>query len=59
MSTLTKELSDIWVLEAKILLNKYLELVEDLEDYLSIKKHVTKKMEYSSEEEVNNLFNII
>ncbi len=56
METLLQKLSGITDNEANILIDKYLDLVEDLEDYLAIKKHQNNKNTYLSEDEVNDLF---
>lgn len=56
MTTLLQNLSWITDNEANILIDKYLDLVEDLEDYIAIKKHQNNKNQYLSEKDVEKLF---
>lgn len=56
MTTLAQNFWNISKEEATILIEKYLDLVEDLEDYVAIKNHkLSLEFEYLSNEETNFL----
>ncbi len=56
MTTLTQNFWNMSKKEAHILIDKYLDLVEDLEDYVAIKNHASQKNPVLSEKEANSLF---
>lgn len=56
MLTLTREFWSITKIEANILLDKYLDIIEDLEDYLAIDKHRKWKVEFLKDSETDKLF---
>jgi len=58
-STLSKNLWNISQKEALILIDKYLDIIEDLEDYMAIKKHKEWKNSYLNKKEETELFNSI
>lgn len=56
MLTLERKIWNITKLEANILIDKYLDIVEDLEDYISIQNHKNWNIEFLNENETNKLF---
>lgn len=52
MTTLLQNFKDISKPEAMLLIEKYLNLVEDLEDFVAINNHKSWKMEYLNENEI-------
>jgi hypothetical protein len=56
MTTLTQNFSNMSKKEAHILIDKYLDIVEDLEDYVAIKNHASGKNPSLSQKETESLF---
>lgn len=56
MLTLERKIWNISKLEANILIDKYLDIVEDLEDYISIQNHKNWNIEFLNENETSKLF---
>ncbi len=55
-TTLNQTLWNISQKEALILIDKYLDIIEDLEDYMAIKKHKDWKVSYLNKKEEIALF---
>ena len=59
MTTLLQDYKNITKPDAILLIEKYLDLVEDLEDFVAIKKHKSWDKIILSEDETNELFNTL